>query len=87
MKIKIDNIDINYVQYGKGQDVILLHGWGQNIAMMEPLGNMLSENFRITIIDLPGFGESQAFEGRHDIDDYIEFLDEFKNFIDLKTPF
>ena len=36
-KINLDKV--NYIQYGnaKGKDIILLHGWGQNIEMMEPL--------------------------------------------------
>ena len=32
---KIRNLDINYIQYGKGKDILLLHGWGQNIEMMK----------------------------------------------------
>jgi len=55
---KIGNLNLNYIQYGKGKDIILLHGWGQNIAMMQPLGNELS-GCRITILDFPGFGESE----------------------------
>ena len=58
MKIKINNINVNYIQYGEGSDVLLLHGWGQNIQMMKPLGDNLCSNHRITIIDSPGFGES-----------------------------
>ena len=59
MKIKIKDIDVNYIQYGKGKDIILLHGWGQNIEMMKPIGDNLANNYRITIIDFPGFGESE----------------------------
>ena len=41
MKIKIQDININYIQYGEGKDILLLHGWGQNIEMMKPLGEKL----------------------------------------------
>ena len=51
--MKIDNININYVQYGSGYDIVLLHGWGQNIQMMKPIGDRLCKHFRVTIIDLP----------------------------------
>ena len=55
----INNTDINYIDYGEGENVLVfLHGWGQNISMMEPVGNKLKKNNRIIIIDLPGFGES-----------------------------
>ena len=31
MKINIKNIDVNYIQYGKGKkNVVLLHGWGKD---------------------------------------------------------
>ena len=59
MTINIRNININYIQYGSGSDVVLLHGWGQNIAMMKPIGDRLQKNHRITILDFPGFGESE----------------------------
>ena len=36
--------DINYLDYGSGENtVVLLHGWGQNIEMMRPLGDNLSK--------------------------------------------
>ena len=53
MRINVKSIDINYIQYGEGKDIVLLHGWGQNIEMMKPLGEKLAKNFRITILDLP----------------------------------
>ena len=58
MKINIQDIDVNYIQYGEGKDILLLHGWGQNIEMMKPIGDALSDRFRITILDFPGFGDT-----------------------------
>ena len=50
---------VNYVQYGDGpKEVVLLHGWGQNIKMMDFIGKKL-ENAHVTIFDLPGFGNSK----------------------------
>ena len=48
--MKIDNININYVQYGSGYDIVLLHGWGQNIQMMKPIGDRLCKHFRVTAL-------------------------------------
>ena len=59
MKINIQNIEVNYIQYGEGKDIVLLHGWGQNIQMMKPLGDAFCDKFRITILDFPGFGETK----------------------------
>lgn len=76
---------VHYIQYGKGEDVVLLHGWGQNIEMMKPLGDVLSNN-RVTIIDFPGFGESKQLETAWDIEDYGECLKELLNELKIKNP-
>ena len=77
MKIKINDIDVNYKQYGEGKDILLLHGWGQNIEMMKSLGDNFSHRFRITIFDFPGFGESSALSNAWTIDDYANMLEIF----------
>jgi len=86
MKINIKSIDINYIQYGKGSDVVLLHGWGQNIEMMKPLGDKLAKNHRITIIDLPGFGDTDEPKEELTIFDYNDILEEFIDELKIKKP-
>lgn len=83
---KIKNIKINYKQYGEGKDVVLLHGWGQNIEMMNPLGNYLKADHKITIIDLPGFGLSEEPDYAYTIFDYAESLHELLNSLKIKNP-
>ncbi len=85
MKINIQSIDINYIQYGSGRDIILLHGWGQNIEMMKPLGDRL-DGYRITILDLPGFGESSEPNQELTIYDYSNILKEFIISLKIKNP-
>lgn len=76
---------IHYIQYGKGEDVILLHGWGQNIEMMQPLGEKI-QNKRVTIVDLPGFGESEALTEAFEIEDYGNALADFISDLKIKKP-
>lgn len=76
---------IHYIQYGKGEDVILLHGWGQNIAMMKPLGDEIP-NKRITIVDFPGFGESEELKEAWHIEDYGKALSELISDLKIKKP-
>jgi len=45
-------------QVGRGPEVVLLHGWGMNAAVWEPLLPALSEHFCLTVIELPGHGGS-----------------------------
>ena len=86
MKIKINNINVNYIQYGEGSDVLLLHGWGQNIQMMKPLGDNLCSNHRITIIDFPGFGESDEPLEPWTVKDYALLVEELVKKLNIKKP-
>lgn len=87
MKKNIRNIDVNYIQYGndKGKDLVLLHGWGQNIEMMMPLGDNFPD-FHITILDFPGFGESSEPESVLTIYDYVEILEELLESLNIYKP-
>ena len=86
MKINVKNLDIHYIQYGEGKDIILLHGWGQNIEMMKPLGDNFSDRFRITILDLPGFGESEEPHETWTMQNYCELLEDFIKQLGIKKP-
>lgn len=69
---------INYKIIGEGDLVVLLHGWGQNIQMMEPLVKGL-KNKKVLILDLPGFGESDEPDNVWSIEDYADFINKFVN--------
>ena len=88
MKIEVGNINVNYTRYGneKGKDIVFLHGWGQNIEMMKPLGDRLQKDFHITIIDLPGFGKSDKPSIVFTIYDYMECVHTILNCLKIKTP-
>ena len=86
MKIKIQGLDVNYIQYGEGKDIVLLHGWGQNIEMMKPLGDNFKDRFRITILDFPGFGESEEPKETWNIDKYSNLLEDFLKELKIKKP-
>ena len=84
----IKGCKINYVQYGveSKHEVVLLHGWGQNIEMMNPIGNALKNKYHITVIDLPGFGLSSEPETPLTNYDYFECIDELLNYLNIKNP-
>ncbi len=86
MILNVKNININYDQYGKGDDVILLHGWGQNIEMMNPLGKELMKDYRVTVIDLPGHGNSAEPKEPLFINDFSEILKEILEKLKIKNP-
>ena len=58
--IQLNSVNLNYIVEGEGPDMILLHGWGQNIEMMKPISDYLKKNFKVYTIDFPGFGDGAA---------------------------
>ena len=41
-------------------DLVLLHGWGLNAEVWQSIVPRLSPHFRLHLVDLPGYGRSQA---------------------------
>lgn len=50
---------------GTGKDLVLLHGWGMNSAVFSEFIPFLENDYRITTIDLPGFGENKHLVDEH----------------------
>ncbi len=84
---KIDDIDINYIDYGEGDNtIVLLHGWGQNIDMMRPIGDRLKKSNRIIIVDLPGFGLTAEPDSVWSIYDYADCIYKLLKSLKVKKP-
>ena len=85
---KVMGININSITYGnpEGYDVVLLHGWGQNIEMMKPVGDALQKDYLVTIIDLPGHGLSEEPETAWQLDDFVEMLKQLLDELKIKKP-
>ena len=84
--MNINGVEVNYVRYGnpKGKTVVLLHGWGQNIEMMKPIGDRLDND--VIIVDLPGFGKSSEPTYPWMVDDYVECIKELLENLKVKNP-
>jgi pimeloyl-[acyl-carrier protein] methyl ester esterase len=48
--------------FGDGMPLVLLHGWGWHSGVWEPILSQLGSQFRVTVIDLPGFGRSPPLD-------------------------
>lgn len=55
---------------GEGADLVLLHGWGMNRAVWQPLLERLGDAFRLHLIELPGHGGSAAPPAGATLDDW-----------------
>lgn len=84
MIININGLNINYEIHGQdGQkEILILHGWGASIASFAPVVKRLSTRYKVYILDLPGFGESDEPNKAFSVEDYAilvrKFIDELK---------
>ena len=85
---KIKDTDINYIRYGnkKGKTLVLLHGWGQNIEMMKPIGDAFSETNDIIIFDLPGHGGSSEPPFDWQVIDFVNCIKECLKELKIEKP-
>ncbi|QUM78293.1 pimeloyl-ACP methyl ester esterase BioH [Moritella sp. 24] len=61
---------------GHGPDLVLLHGWGLNSACWQSIVPLLSEHYRLHLIDLPGFGFShESYLASQSLADISDALD------------
>lgn len=86
MQVKINNWNINYEVMGEGNPVILLHGWLANLETMKPLANNLSQNFKVYLVDIVGFGKSDLPEKPLNTDDFGDFLKQFIDELKIENP-
>lgn len=77
MIVKIKDYDINYIDEGNGEVVLLLHGWGSNIKSFSLLIELLKCKYRVLAFDYPGFGESQMINKSLSVDDYADIVVDF----------
>jgi pimeloyl-ACP methyl ester carboxylesterase len=58
--LEVDGVRLHYVERGSGEPLVLLHGNGSMIQDFESSGlvDLAAKNFRVIIIDRPGFGHS-----------------------------
>ena len=57
---------------GSGRPLVLLHGWGMNAAVWQPLLPLLHQQWEVTTIELPGHGSSDSLPLESSIDDWAD---------------
>ncbi len=86
MNIMINNINMNYIDCGQGEPVVMLHGWGSSSAAFNYIINSFSDKFRMIAVDLPGFGDSDMIPEAWDVNDYANYIAEFLKAMSIENP-
>lgn len=87
-RMNIDGIQLHYIRYGKkeGKKIVLLHGWGQNIEMMRPIGDAFLKTHEIIIFDLPGYGKSSEPPFVYSVFDYAKLIHQALENLQIEKP-
>ncbi len=68
---------VHYEVLGRGQPVILLHGWLGSWGLWQETMTALSARYRTYALDFWGFGESDNQRGTYQVDDFIRLVEQF----------
>ena len=79
--ITINGIEIHQAVVGSGHPVLMVHGWGADMELLRPLARQLaSYNYRLYLLDLPGFGASEPPREPCSIFDYANICRAFLDY-------
>jgi pimeloyl-ACP methyl ester carboxylesterase len=57
--VKANGVRLRVAETGSGPSLLLLHGLFMDHSTWDPLGDLLSREYRVVAPDLPGFGQSE----------------------------
>ena len=86
--VEIDGFDIHFIQEGRGPDLLLIHGIGASVICWRQIWRLLTKHYRVTAIDLPGFGQStKKIEAQYDLDSQTQRVAQFLEALDIKKTY
>lgn len=83
-KLQRNGYQLHYVDYGKGQPVVLVHGWPLSHQSWETqIDALVDGGFRVIAYDRKGFGKSDAPWDGYDYDGLAEDLKALVDHLDI----
>jgi pimeloyl-ACP methyl ester carboxylesterase len=67
----------HYQEFGKGQTVILLHGFAESSIIWNSIIDYLKNQFHLIALDLPGFGKSPKYKSEFQLIEIAQLIDDF----------
>lgn len=69
-KTRVNDIELAYTRRGKGNPLVLLHGYPLDHHLWDEIVPLLEDTFDLIIPDLRGFGESTTVDAPYTMEDY-----------------
>jgi pimeloyl-ACP methyl ester carboxylesterase len=86
MQVEVDGKKIFYEVSGKGEPIVLIHGWLCTHETVKSIANHLSQKFKVYNIDMIGFGRSEMPDNPMKSDDYGDFLNHLIKALNIDNP-
>lgn len=86
MFLKVDNLNIEYLDEGEGYPVLLLHGWGASYDTYRGVINTLKDRHRVIALNFPGCGNSDTMENPWTLDNYCDLVLKFIKTLNIENP-
>lgn len=84
-KITIDGIRTEYLKIGKGRPLIVPPAWRSDIERFSEVFEILSEEYCVYFLDMPGYGNRSEFGRPHTMENYAEFMRKWIIKLDLRN--
>lgn len=84
MQVVVNSLLTQYEREGKGKSVLVLPGWGDSGKGWRDFAAGLAAKYDVTVVDLPGFGDTQTPEEAWGLDDYTAFVGSFLDKIHVR---
>ena len=85
MEATILGLRTHYERTGKGEPVVILHGWGANLTTMQSIINLLQSHYQVIAIDMPGFGESEEPKDVWNSFDFADHIEALLDHLEIDT--
>ncbi|MCX6287553.1 MAG: alpha/beta hydrolase [Bacteroidetes bacterium] len=76
--------ELHYTDHGKGDPIVLLHGFTEDLRIWKHFSARLSKNYRVVCIDLPGHGKSECIAEAHPMELMVDSVFAVLKYLKLK---
>jgi len=87
MRVKVNDISINYEITGSGKTLVLIHGLGGNTQAWETIVPLLSRHYQVLTWDVRGHGQSDKPEGNYSAELFASDLAALLRTLDIDGAF
>ena len=86
MQAVVDGLLTHYEVIGdKPKTILILHGWMRSYDEWVPTAKTLSNEYKVILLDLPGFGGTTIPATPFSIYDYADFVEHFLDKLEIKN--